>query len=397
MRVAVYHNLPSGGAKRFLHDLMAALSPDVEFHLFVPASADRDFYPLTPYVASETVYPFKLKTVSDYVGPLWRPFDVERLRRLWRLAGRVARDIDAGGFGAVLVDHCRVEQSPSLLRFAKTPTVYYSQEVHRRLFEHPRLTRPDYGFRNRLGAFLNLPSDTLARGRDRKNAAAADCIVANSYHTREALIKTYGVFPEVIYPGVDLSRFPSTALPTGERDNAVLSVGVLAPFKGHRFILESLGEIPESVRPELRVVYNRDFPGESGYMETRAAELGVSLKLLPMLTEEGIVKEYQRCRLVALAQVVEPFGLVPLEAMACGTPVVAVKEGGFRETVADGVVGRLVDRDTEKFGEAVARLLTDDSLWAGMVANCRSYVEEGWTVEISAARFLEVFERAAKR
>ena len=93
---------------------------------------------------------------------------------------------------------------------------------------------------------------------------------------------------------------------------------------------------------------------------------------------------------------VEPFGLVPLEAMACGTPVVAVKEGGFRETVADGVVGRLVDRDTVKFGEAITELLADGTLWAGMAGNCRMYVEEGWTVEISAGRFLDVFERAAK-
>lgn len=395
MRVAVYHNLPSGGAKRFLHDLVAALSSDVEFHLFVPASADRGFYSLAPYVASETVYPFRLKTISDYVGPLGRPFDVERLWRLWRLAGRVADDMDAGGFDAILVDHCRFEQSPSLLRRVKTPTVYYSQEVHRRLFEHPLLTRPNYGLRNRLGDFLSLPSDTLARERDRKNAAAADYIIANSYHTREALIKTYGVFPDVIYPGVDLSRFP-TALPAGKRENAVLSVGVLAPFKGHRFTLEALGEVAQAVRPELRVIYNREFPGEIGYMETRARELSVSLELLSMLSEEDIVKEYQRCRVVALAQVVEPFGLVPLEAMACGTPVVAVKEGGFRETVADGVVGRLVDRDTKKFGGAITGLLTDDALWAGMAGNCRSYVEESWTIEISAARFLEVFKRAAK-
>jgi glycosyltransferase involved in cell wall biosynthesis len=395
VRVAVYHNLPSGGAKRFLHDLMAALSPEVEFHLFAPASADRDFCPLAPYVASETVYPFRLKTVSDYVGPLGRPLDVERLWRLRRLARRAADDIDTEGFDAVLVDHCRVEQSPSLLRFVKTPSVYYSQEVHRRLFEHPRLTRPDYGLRNRLGGLLNLPSDTLSRRGDKRNAAAADYIVANSYHTREALIKTYGVFPEVIYPGVDLSRFPKP-LPAGGRENAVLSVGVLAPFKGHRFILEALGKVAEAVRPELRVIYNREFPGEVEYMERRAGELGVSIELLPMLTEEDIVDEYRRCKVVALAQVVEPFGLVPLEAMACGTPIVAVKEGGFRETVADGVVGRLVDRDTEEFGEAMAGLLTDDTLWAATAGNCRPYVEKGWTVELSAARFLEVFERAAR-
>jgi glycosyltransferase involved in cell wall biosynthesis len=395
MRVAVYHNLPSGGAKRFLHDLLAVLSGEVEFHLFVPASADRNFCPLKPYVASETVYPLNIKTVSDYVSFFGRPFEFERLWRLRRLAKRVAKDIDAGRFDAVFVDHCRIEQSPSVLRRLKSPTVYYSQEVHRRLFEHPRLTRPEYGLRNRIGDFLSLPSDTVLRARDRKNAVAADYIVANSYHTREALIKTYGVFPEVVYPGVDMSRFP-----VGDggaiRKDAVLSVGILAPIKGHRFVLEAIGKMPAVVRPELNVVFNREFPGEREYLEERALELGVSLRLLPMLSEGDIVNEYKRCKIVALAQVVEPFGLVPIEAMACGTPVVAVKEGGFRETVADGAVGRLVDRDAAKFGDALTELLTDGGLWSEMSGKCRPYVEENWTVQISAARFLEVLERAAK-
>jgi glycosyltransferase involved in cell wall biosynthesis len=395
VRIAVYHNLPSGGAKRFLHDLLAALSGVIEFHLFVPSSADRDFYPLTPYVASETVYPFSVKTAADYIGFFGYPLEVGRLLRLWGLAGRVARDIDAGGFDLAFIDHCGIEQSPSVLRRVKTPTVYFSQEVHRRLFEHRLINRPGYGLRNRMGDFLRFPADSILRGRDRRNAAAADYVVTNSYHTREALIKTYAIFPEVVYPGVDMSRFPP-GLPAVERENAVLSVGVLAPFKGHRFVLKALGRVPEVVRPELRVVYNREFIGEREYLKKLAQELSVRVKLKANASEEEIVNEYRRCKIVALAQVVEPFGLVPLEAIACATPVIAVKEGGFRETVADGLVGRLVDRDIDKFGEALTEMLTDDVLWGEMSAACRPYVEEKWTIQNSANGFLNVFERAAK-
>lgn len=395
MRIAVYHNLPSGGAKRFLYDLLAALSGDVEFHLFVPSSAERGFYPLTPYVASEKVYPFSLKTAGDYIGFLGYPFEIERLWRLWGLAGRVAKDIDAGGFDVAFIDHCRVEQSPSVLRRIETPTVYFSQEVHRRLFEHPLLNRPDYELRNRLGDLLHLPGDMFLRGRDRKNAAAADYVVANSYHTREALIKTYGVFADVIYPGVDMSRFPP-GLPATVRENAVLSVGILAPFKGHRFVLKAISRIPKTVRPELRVIFNRELFGERGCLENLAVKLDVKLDFKEDIPEDEIVNEYCRCKVVALAQVVEPFGLVPLEAMACGTPVVAVKEGGFRETVADGLVGRLVDRNVEKFGVALKDMLTDDGLWNDMSAACRPYVEKNWTVRNSAAAFLDVFRLAAK-
>lgn len=395
VRVALYHNLPSGGAKRFLRDLVAALSAEVEFHSFVPASANRDFCPLARYVASETVYPFTLKTASDLLGPAGRPFEVERLWRLWALARRVAREIDRGAFDLVFVDHCLIEQSPSVLRYLDTPTVYYSQEVHRRLFENKRIMRPEYGFRNRLGDILRFPVDRLLRARDVKNARSADYVIANSYHTREALIKTYGVFPDVIYPGIDLDRFRPGPLFEG-REDLVLSVGALAPFKGHRFVLEAVGRVPRAIRPSLGVVFNAEFRGEREYLLARASELDVDLKLLKGVSDEGIIELYGRCKVVALGQVVEPFGLVPLEAMACCTPVVAVREGGLRESVADATVGRLVDREPARFAEALAELTCDADVWRRFSEACRPYVKKGWTIDASAARFFTVFERVAK-
>ncbi|MCI0480411.1 MAG: glycosyltransferase, partial [Candidatus Dadabacteria bacterium] len=123
---------------------------------------------------------------------------------------------------------------------------------------------------------------------------------------------------------------------------------------------------------------------------------GVELELIKGLDDVGLRNLYSRARLVALGYVVEPLGLVPLEAMACGTPVVAVKEGGFRETIRDGEVGLLVERDPGDMAAAITRLLTDEDLYQRMRANCRPYVEENWDNRTGAERYYEIMKGIAE-
>jgi glycosyltransferase involved in cell wall biosynthesis len=88
----------------------------------------------------------------------------------------------------------------------------------------------------------------------------------------------------------------------------------------------------------------------------------------------------------------EPFGLVTLEALACGTPVVAVCEGGPREILVEGVTGRLVPRDEANFADALDALLADPKSAAQMGAHGRDDVRSNWTWEASgmiAAQHLE--------
>jgi len=72
---------------------------------------------------------------------------------------------------------------------------------------------------------------------------------------------------------------------------------------------------------------------------------------------------------------------VPLEAMACAAPVVAVAEGGLRESVVPGVTGYLVDRSPAEFGQAIARLVTDPALACRMGETGRDLVLREWTWE----------------
>jgi glycosyltransferase involved in cell wall biosynthesis len=79
----------------------------------------------------------------------------------------------------------------------------------------------------------------------------------------------------------------------------------------------------------------------------------------------------------------EPFGLVPLEAMACGKAVIGVSEGGVKETVLDSITGKLTSRNSRKFAKAIEELLGDNELRLAFGHEARKYVLQNWTWEKS--------------
>ena len=82
----------------------------------------------------------------------------------------------------------------------------------------------------------------------------------------------------------------------------------------------------------------------------------------------------------------EPFGLAPLEANACGVPVIAVAEGGVRETIVDQINGLLVDNNPFAMGEAINRLLNNPALALELGINGRRTVEENWNISAAVDR-----------
>ena len=93
---------------------------------------------------------------------------------------------------------------------------------------------------------------------------------------------------------------------------------------------------------------------------------------------------YRRAGVVAFAPHLEPFGLVALEAAACATPVVGVREGGVRETVVDGETGYLTDRDPVAFAAALARVLDNPDRARCLGEKARARVLADWTWDRSA-------------
>jgi glycosyltransferase involved in cell wall biosynthesis len=124
-------------------------------------------------------------------------------------------------------------------------------------------------------------------------------------------------------------------------------------------------------------------------LERLAAETGVQLEIQTMLSEPELVLQYNRATLFLYAPYREPFGLAPLEAMACRTPVVAVNEGGVRETVQNGKSGVLTERDERSFAVAIERLLLDEAAQKELGSRGHDAVHALWTVEQAGQRLLK--------
>jgi glycosyltransferase involved in cell wall biosynthesis len=226
---------------------------------------------------------------------------------------------------------------------------------------------------------------------DRQNVSCAKYILANSYFSREAILRSYGLNSFVSQLGIDTALFRPLGLP---KESFILSVGTYFPHKGFDFVIRALSLIEKQIRPRLVIVGNSALPGWQAYLQQTAAELDVTLETKTDVRESELVSLYNQARLFVYAAILEPLGLAPLEAMSCGTPVVAVKEGGVRETVLHNETGILTERDEEAFAQAVRELLEDEARAQLMGGRGIEVVRQGWTLEQAGERLLWHLKRA---
>lgn len=397
MRIAVYHNLHSGGGKHSTYEIVRRLAGRHRVDLFCTSTADTDFFDPREFVEDNIVFEFRPgRLFRSPFGRLNQAVRWRDLTRFEQVQRQIAAQIDGRGYDVVYVHPCQFTQSPSVLRYLRTPSLYHSREPFRRLHE-PTIPRPyrNTGHRRLLDRIDPLPKvyDRQLRQVDARNARLATLVVTNSYFTREALYHIYGVNASVVYHGVDRETFRPLGLARGP---FVLSVGALTPAKGLDFIIESLGHIAANIRPELVIVSNYQEPQEHAYLESLAAEKQVRLTMLTMIKVDELVRLYNTARATLCAQVLEPFGLVALESMACGTPVVAVAEGGVRESLTDGHTGLLVNRDPHEFAAAVERLLTDSAFAERLGQQGRADVDKRWTWERTVRQIERYLEKAIR-
>ena len=113
-----------------------------------------------------------------------------------------------------------------------------------------------------------------------------------------------------------------------------------------------------------------------------------------MISDEKLIKLYNQAKLVVYTPYLEPFGLIPLEAMSCGTPVVAVNDGGVKETVINGETGILTERDENVFAKEVVKLISNEKERKRLARNSIKAVNEYWTLDDSGKRLFNHLNRA---
>ena len=269
---------------------------------------------------------------------------------------------------------------------------------------------------------LNLADDekpepqTRAIGEEQVVKASTG-LIANTDAEAASLVSLYDACPDnvfVVAPGVDLQRFSPGIGKAAARvklniapDAIMLTfVGRIQPHKGPDVLLRAAAEMvthSPHLRAKLAVVI---MGGASGSGLNELEKLKTLAKFLKIedvthfvdpVSRENLPDWYRASDLVCVPSYSESFGLVALEAQACGTPVVATAIGGLRTAVSDGISGSLVDgHDPKAWSAVISRLIAEPQrrllLSIGAVEHASHF---GW--ENTARKTLDVYDWALSK
>lgn len=197
-------------------------------------------------------------------------------------------------------------------------------------------------------------------------------------------------------PGIDARAFTPSKARLLQPVPYILCVGRLDdPRKNVELLLESYLRIPGEVRSRVRLV----LAGSSGppprfWAQAQREGVAERITVVHHPDHSKLVTLYQNALAFALPSHEEGLGLVALEAMACGVPVVSTRCGGPEEIISDSVDGFLVPlNDADGFADRLLRLCMDEALNVDMGASARLTVEKRYSHEVTAGSFLDVWHR----
>ncbi len=409
MKIAVWYNLPSGGAKRALfYHVRGLVERGHQVEVWCPPTSDRSYLPLSEIVPEHVVplgsraeAPRRIKR-----HPLWRYYEMtDQIADMEDHCRQCAKEMAAGGFDLLFANTCRLLASPSIGRHVSLPKVLYLQEPLRHLHEampnlpwsavpsDPPFWRSPRRLRQTLADMAQVQSYRVKARQEALNARSYDAVLVNSYFSRESVLRSYSLDAEVCYLGIDTNLFRNLHCP---REDFVVGLGQFSHNKNPRFIVEAVTAMP-APRPRLVWIGNVSAPEYLEEMQRLAAGQDVTLEARINVSNEELCSLLSRARLMLYAPRLEPFGFAPLEGNACGLPVVAVAEGGVRETVKDGINGLLVESRPEAMATAAASLLQDAAYADRLGQEGERLVHEQWSLSASIDRLELAFEETLSR
>ena len=247
--------------------------------------------------------------------------------------------------------------------------------------------------------------------------SASSALIANTAAESASLVSLYDACPDKVFvvpPGVDLSTYKinggkkSSRKKLNIREDALMLafVGRIQPHKGPEVLIRAVAEMLNHtpvLRTKLKTVIMGGASGNGSQEPERLKALtqflGVDdvIEFMPPVPRDELSDWYRASDLVCVPSYSESFGLVALEAQACGTPVVATAVGGLRTAVADGISGSLVDgHDPRAWSAVISRLLLEPErrllLSMGAVEHASHF---GW--DVTARGLLDVYDRVLSK
>jgi glycosyltransferase involved in cell wall biosynthesis len=320
MKVAIVHDwlVVHGGAEKVLDELLAVF-PDADLHA------------LLCQMPGEPPRRYRGRPVrTSYVQRL--PGGVSHYRHWLPVFPHAIQSLDLAGYDLIVSSsYCvakgvRVRPGQRHLSYCYTP-VRYAWDMRDQYLETAGLRGPKRWAAERV-------LDRL-RAWDAGSNAGVDRFLTLSHHIADRIRRCYGRESTVVYPSVDLERFPLHAGPRA----GFVTASRLVPYKLVPMLVRAFAQMPDC---PFTVI------GDGPDLEAcrRAAAGHAHIRVLGHQPHEVLREELQRAEAFVFAAF-EDFGIAPVEAQACGTPVIAYGAGGATETVVEGRTGRFFPRQDE--------------------------------------------------
>jgi glycosyltransferase involved in cell wall biosynthesis len=403
MKIAIWHNLHSGGGCRALQYHIQGLvekghqveiwagDPDAAGFMNVPHGVKLHKVPLK--------YSEQNPSITERFTSLFFEKD-SNMKAMEQHCRKCASEINQGGFDVLFANSCFHYGVPFISRFVMIPKVLYLGEPNRCLYEAmpgqvweaPEEIVSKWNSKFWLHFFSNSWRTNKFRvyvREERKNFQAFDKVLVNSYFSMESCKRAYSLLTEVCYLGVDNVLFKPANF---SKPNAyVVGLGVFYSHKNPELAIRAVGEVKVN-RPKLLWIGNMVDENYWIKMVALARTLDVELEVKKMVTDQQLVELLSGAICMIYSSNLEPFGFAPLEANACGTPVIAVAEGGVRETIVHGKNGFWVNQNPKKIAQYIAQLSENQELRKRMSQFSINNIKENWSLASCSERINQAIE-----
>ena len=224
---------------------------------------------------------------------------------------------------------------------------------------------------------LHLPIDRA----ENKGFKETNSILCNSDFTKKAIHERFNRDSTIIFPGVDIDKF--TLNEAGNR--FILTVNRIVPNKNLIFSIKLINKMKKRDSKIKLVIIGVKQPGFEWHLDElnkkiKELDLTNNVEIHTNVTDSKLVDSYKNCSIFLYTPKEEHFGIAPIEAMACGKPVIAFNTGGPKETVVNNITGYLLQDDLDQWEEKIFELLDNNQkrMKMGISARNRVVDEFSW-------------------